>query len=274
MRRLPLLLLPGLLGMVGWLLSAAPPASSRAPAPSKPNTLRLPKVRPGEELFATLNKTVDYQGVDDIKVTLSEQLEQLAKVHRITFDVNEKAFTDAGCESVCKTEICNPNPLGPIKSNLATVLKRILARVPAKSGATWMIRRDHIEITTVAAQRAEIMGKDYPGPMLPLICVTADRRPLDELVAYLADQGERNVAIDPRVGDKAQAPITAYLVNKPLDAALFLVADMAGLAFVQIDNTFYITTPERAVSMKAGWKVHRPTAPAAMTVKPEEKVKK
>jgi hypothetical protein len=274
MRRLPLLLLLGLLGMVGWLLSAAPPASSRAPAPSKPNTLRLPKVRPGEDVAITLNKVVDWQGIDDIKVTLPEALEQLAKVHRVTFDINEKAFTDAGCDSVWKTEICNPNPLPPIKSSLAAVLKRILTRVPVKCGATWMVRRDHIEITTGAAQRAEIMGKDYTGPMSPLVCVTADKRPLDELVAYLADQGERNVAIDPRVGDKAQAPITMYLINKPLDSALFLAADMAGLSFVQIDNTFYITTPDRAVTMKADWKVHRPAAPAAMTVKREENVKK
>lgn len=273
MRRLSLLLLVGSLGLAGWLLAAAPPASSYAPAPSKPNTLRVPRIRPGEELFTKLNTVVDWQGIDDIKVSLSEALEQIAKVHRITFAINEKAFKYEMVNDVAKEEIANSNPLPPMKSSLASVLKRILSRVAVTSGATWIVRRDHIEITTGAAQREEIMGKDYTGPMPPLVCVTADRRPLDELVAYLGDQGERNVVIDPRVGDKAQAPITMYLINKPLDAALFLAADTAGLAFVQIDNTFYITTPERAVSIKADWKTHRPAAPTA-AAKREESEKK
>jgi hypothetical protein len=274
MRRVSLLLLFGSLGLVGWLLCAVPPASSRAPAPpGKPNTLRLPRIRPGEDVAALLNKSVDWQGIDDPKTTVIEALDQLARVHRTTFDINEKAFREDKVDAVAKVEIANPNPLPGVKSSLGTVLKRILARVPAKSGTTWMIRRDHIEITTGAAVRTEIMGKDYTGPVLPLICMTADKKPLDEVVAYLADQAERNVAIDPRVGDKAQAPITAYLVNKPLDSALFLVADMAGLAFVRIDNTFYITTTDRAVSMKADWKAHRPTE-APRTTKTEAAEKK
>jgi hypothetical protein len=270
MRRVTLLLLFGSLGLVGWLLSAAPPASSRAPAPpGKPNTLRLPRIRPGEELAAKLSKDVDWAGIDDPKTTLIEALDQLAKVHRLTFDINEKAFKEDKVDDVAKVEIANPNSLPGVKSSLGMVLKRILARVPAKSGATWMIRRDVIEITTGAAMRAEIMGNDYTGPILPLVCMTADKKPLDEVVAYLADQGERNVAIDPRVGEKAQAPITAYLVNEPLDSALFLVADMAGLSFVRIDNTFYITTTDRAVSMKADWKGHRPAEAPRATGKTE-----
>ena len=36
---------------------------------------------------------------------------------------------------------------------LRSVLKRIVGRVPAKSGATWLVREDHVEITTVAAAR-------------------------------------------------------------------------------------------------------------------------
>jgi hypothetical protein len=275
MRRVTLLLLFGSLGLAGWLLSAAPSASSRAPAPpGKPNTLRLPRIRPGEELASKLSKDVDWAGIDDPKTTLIEALDQFAKVHQVTFDINEKAFKDDKVDAIVKVEIANPNPLPGVKSSLGMVLKRILARVPAKSGATWMIRRDHIEITTGAAVRAEVMGKDYIGPMLPLVCMTADRKPLDEVVAYLADQGERNVAIDPRVGEKAQAPITAYLVNKPLDSALFLVADMAGLSFVRIDNTYYITTTDRAASMKADWKAHRPSEAAPATVKSEAAGKK
>src|SRR5579859_3154911 len=107
MRRVSLLLLFGSLGLLGWLLSAAPPASSRAPMPSKPNTVRLPRIRPGEDLAAALNKIIDYGGIDDPKTTLGEALEQLGNVHRITFDVKEKAFKDAHFDEPCKTEIAN-----------------------------------------------------------------------------------------------------------------------------------------------------------------------
>jgi hypothetical protein len=250
MRRVSLLLLVGSLGLVGWLLAAAPPTASVATAPSKFTTLRFPCIRPGEDLVAALNRTIDWPGIDDYKTSLDEAFGLLARMCRVNFEMNEKAFTEAGCDTVYKTEIANLHPLIPMKATLATVLKQVLGRLPAKPGATWLVRRNCIEITTYDAVRAEIMGKDYSGPMLPLVCVSADRKPLDEVVAYLADQGERNVTIDPRVGDRTQAPITTYLINKPLDSALFLVADMAGLSFVQIDNTFYITTSDRAKSMK------------------------
>jgi hypothetical protein len=237
--------------------------------------LRLPKIRPGEEVAAKLNKIIDWQGIDDVKVTLQEALDAIAKMERLTFDIKVGAL-DETVDYIAKTEIANPNPLLPMKTSVATILKRILARVPAQSGATWLIRRDHIEITTVDAQRAEIMGKDYTGPMPPLVYLTADKKPLDEVLAHLADQGERNIAIDPRVGDRVQAPITTYLINKPIDAAVYLVADMARLSFVRIDNTYYITSPDRAAAMKAEWKAHRPAAPAPATIpaRREEKVTK
>jgi hypothetical protein len=36
---------------------------------------------------------------------------------------------------------------------------------------------------------------------------------------------------------------------------------MAELSFVQLDNSFYATTPDRAVKVKAAWKERRATAP-------------
>jgi hypothetical protein len=270
LRRFTPLFLVGFLGVVSWLMSAAPPAISHAPVPGKANTLRVPTIRPGEELADKLRKVVDWGGADDPKFTLQDILEQLGKVYHITFYVNEKAFQDEKCTEVLKLEIANPYLL-PLRASLAFVLKRILSRVDVKSGATYLIRSNLIEITTGDALRAEIWGRDYTGPRLPLICITADRKPLDEVVAFLAEQGERNIAIDPRVGDKAQAPISTYMINKPLDSALFLVADMAGLAYVQIDNTYYLTTPDRVASMKENWKTHRPVSSAPKKSEAPEK---
>src|SRR5947207_16000283 len=116
MRRVTLLLLFGSLGLVGCLLSAAPPASSRAPAPpGRPNTLRLPRVRPGEKLAAKLNDKADWQGINDPKTTLFEALDQLAKWHEITFDINETAFKEDKVDDVVTFEIAKSNPLPAVK---------------------------------------------------------------------------------------------------------------------------------------------------------------
>src|SRR5262249_11680225 len=63
--------------------------------PERPG-LRLPALQPGEHMAAQVRKVVDFQGLDDPKTTLIEALDQLAKVHRITFDVNERAFKAEG----------------------------------------------------------------------------------------------------------------------------------------------------------------------------------
>src|SRR5262249_51766019 len=56
----------------------------------------------------------------------------------------------------------DPNPIPPMKTTLATVLKKILARVPVPSGATYLIRRDVIEITTGQFATAEKAVRVYP----------------------------------------------------------------------------------------------------------------
>jgi hypothetical protein len=114
------------------------------------------------ELRDTLNKPVDWAGIDDPKTTLIEALDQLAKVHRVTFDINERAFKYEMLNDVAKTEIANPNPLPGVKSTFGTVLKRILARVPVPSGATYLLRRDVIEITTGQFASAEKAVRVYP----------------------------------------------------------------------------------------------------------------
>src|SRR5262249_30697711 len=158
----------------------------------------------------------------------------LSKVHRVTFCVNERAFQAEDFKDVLKAEIANPNAMPPMKAKLSMVLQKILDRVKVKSGAAFFIRRDQVEITTTAAQCAELRLVKI-GPMPPLVHLTADRKPLDEALAIVADQAAVNVAFDPRVSDKATTPVTVHMMNTPIDAALFLLADMAELTFVRIE---------------------------------------
>lgn len=182
---------------------------------------------------------------------MSEVLEQLTKKLDVPFEVNEVAFKYEGIQDVGKGEIANP-VIPPMKNfRLATVLRKILARVPSPSGATFLVRRDVIEITTNQFANAEIFGEAYQGPRMPLVNATFEGRPLHEALKELADQTDTSVLIDTRAGEQSKEPVAGKFANVPLDTAVRLLADMADLRPVHLDNVLYVTTKENAAALEA-----------------------
>jgi tetratricopeptide (TPR) repeat protein len=116
----------------------------------------------GIELQQLLSKPVKFPGLDDPKITLSEALEVLAKRYNLSFDINDKAFKFENVMDVAKTEVATPNAIPEMHTTLSTVLRKILARIPVPSGATYIIRRDVIEITTGTFAGAEKTVRVYP----------------------------------------------------------------------------------------------------------------
>ncbi|MHB1425055.1 MAG: hypothetical protein ACYC3I_17935 [Gemmataceae bacterium] len=116
----------------------------------------------GIELRNKLGETVDYQGLEDPRATLSDTLDQLSKRYNLTFDINDKAFEMDQLPDVGKTPIAEKSPIPPMRSQLSTILRKILKRVPAPSGTTYLIRRDVIEITTGTFAGAEKAVRVYP----------------------------------------------------------------------------------------------------------------
>lgn len=115
------------------------------------------------ELKNTLLKQVRWPGLKDGDFKLSEVLEQLSRVYNLEFDINEKAFAADGVMDVNAQIVASADkPLPPVNGSVGTVLKKILARIPAGSTATFMIRRESIEITTGAASIAEKVVRIYP----------------------------------------------------------------------------------------------------------------
>jgi hypothetical protein len=241
-----------LLGLLAWSWAAAPAPQPAAPAPQPPGA--------SDPWQAKLCRRVKFGGFDDPKITLMEALKQLAKRYDLTFDLNEKAFAEAPDDlpDVLKTPIADKTPIPEGNVSLGTVLKRVLARVPAQSTATFLIRRDCVEITTGKALRREVWGEDYRGPRLPLVHVTLDRRPLEEALKELAEQSDFNIVLDAGVGEKARTPVTARLRNTPLDRAVCLLADMAELRPVHLHNVLSVTTAAKADALEARLKKQAP----------------
>jgi hypothetical protein len=202
-------------------------------------------------LIDALNKTVRFGGFDDPKMVLVEALDQLSMRYGLSFSVNEKAFKFEMVPEVLKTEIAQPNPIPEMNATLAAVLRTILARVPAPSGATFLVRPDSIEITTDQALREEVWGPNYRGPWLPLVYVRFEEVPLREALRQLARQTHTNIVLDTSVGPRARVPVTARLRNTPLEVALRLLANMAELQAVQVGNVVYVTTPRKAAPLQA-----------------------
>jgi hypothetical protein len=196
----------------------------------------------GQELSRVLCKPVHYPGIDDPKATFGECLEQLAKRYNLSFDINARAFEKAHIEEIRKARTTAQQPLPEMHARLGTVLKKILSRV--SPSATYIVREGFIEITTVHAMRKEFFADRPHGPLPPLATGNFDKVPLETALKELTHFG--NIVLDTRATKEGQIPVTADLVNVPLDTAVRMLADTAELKVVPLDNVLYVTSKDNA----------------------------
>lgn len=83
----------------------------------------------------------------------------------------------------------------------------------------------------------------------------------------LANRTGANIVLDVRTKEKGKSPINANLQQVPLETAVRMLADMADLKAIVLDNALYVTTEENAKKLV---KEHRERASGAvMTVDAE-----
>jgi hypothetical protein len=228
------------------------------------------------ELRHKLSEPVNYGGIEDARASLNDALDDLCRRYGLTFDINEKAFEMDNVKDLGRVLIAEKGgPLPALRNTaLKRILRKILERVPADSGATYLIRNDVIEITTVEAIRKEFFA-DRPettGPLPPLVSGAFDKVPLEAALKELNHFG--NVVLDARTGKQAEAPVSADFSNVPLDTAVCLFADMAGLKAVQRDNVIYVTSKDNAQALMKEQEKLRPKAENDKKIKPDAKEEK
>jgi hypothetical protein len=235
-------------GLFSLACTALPrPASTVAPS------------RGPETLVDKLNRVGDFEKIDDWEMNLQEALDQLSREHNISFKINHEAFAYEGYKDVEGTLIAEPKPQPALKqARLCTRLQALLDRIPLPSGVVYMIRADHIEITSKRFQNVEVWGEHYSGPHLPLVSARFERRPLREALQELANQAQFNLLLDERAAERTRRPVTATLLHVPLDTALTLLASMADLHVIQRDSVFYVTTRESAEALERRFSLARP----------------
>jgi hypothetical protein len=154
--------------------NSAPPTTFVAS--KHPSRLPIEWTRyPSSEMWESkLKQIINYGGVDDPRITLDEELENLAKQYGLKFKIDDVAFKCENIVEVGKTEIASPAPIPKMNVSIAEVIQTILKRIPAPSGACYQIRNDHILITTPYFQRVTVE-------------TTVESLPLWEFLDYLSD---------------------------------------------------------------------------------------
>ena len=224
----------------------------QAPAPANPKTDPQPaqaKVANRlKEIVDRMPKPVEFPGFDDPKMTLQDALEFFNDRTGLSFHVDEAAFKEAGYadKSVLLEPIATP-PIPQMRDvRLTAALRKVLSRIqtPAGQEATYLIRPDHVEITTRKKARSEAFREGTRD--VPLVDAAFEKRPLGEALAELAASYGLNLVIDTRVEEKTKTTVSATLLNAPVDTAIRVLADMADLQPAFLDNVIYLTTKENA----------------------------
>lgn len=228
----------GFAGSEVGLLGHRTNATTAAPAPAKQDS----DIQRWREKLDTF---VDYPGIDDARATLTDALDHVSKRYGINFDIIDPAFhaldPKIDVPRICVAE----KPIPARRARLKTILQTILARLPAKLTVLYIIRNDHIDITTETAVRAEL-GIPANRPMLPLVWETLTNTPINVAFQRLAHQSGYNVVVDPRIANTTQTPATLELNNVPVDTAVRLLANIAGQSVVRLDNVLFVTTADNA----------------------------
>lgn len=190
------------------------------------------------------------KGIDS-GTPLKDAIEFLSDRYDLTMLIDSKAFEAIGAMKVEEQPVQLPKMVGV---SMKTVLRLLLGQIKGDGGhhGTFVIQDGLLFITTTAHV---FQGDTADATLLPIATPTIDAdtsgKPLVVVLRDIADHSGVNILIDSRVGDKARRPVTATLQHVPVDTAVRLLADMAGLRSVAMDNVLYVTTPENAKELQA-----------------------
>ena len=208
--------------VIALLVCAVPASADERPTQEKPVSLTPREVLRRLRSFVTLEKGIDPN------TPLKDALEFLAERWEMNIVINTTAFRDNGIPELEAQPVRLPKLIGVRAS---TILRMVLSQV----NATMLVTPDFIEVIP-----ASTTG-------LPLVHASFEDRSLDEILHELSERTDYTVALDAhKTGEKAKVKLTANFKRVPLDTAVRLLADMAGLKMVTAEKALYVTDKANA----------------------------
>jgi hypothetical protein len=83
------------------------------------------------------------------------------------------------------------------------------------------------------------------------VSMNLDQVQVATVLKQLAKDTATNLVLDPRKAKEAQVPLSLQLDDVPLETAVRLVAEVAGLKPVRMGNVIFVTTKDRATELRA-----------------------
>lgn len=168
---------------------------------------------------------------------LEEVLGHISQRYGLTILIDEDAFKDDfQIIEVGKMPAKLPKMVEvPASTVLRLLVKQIQGGFQVRDGILYVVPKERM-LSGLLAQ-------------LP-VDATFDRRPLHEALQELSDLSGTSILVDPRLASVAKAPVTASLNNVPLETAVRMLADMADLKPVLLDNALYVTTKDNAKALR------------------------
>jgi hypothetical protein len=135
-------------------------------------------------------------------------------------------------------------------------LRAALMKLLRKHDLTHVLVGDTVLITTSSKAADRQLGQT--------VSVNVPTEPFRDELKRLARQTGANLVLDPRMSKEGQTRVTLRLDEVPLDTAVELLADQAGLRAVRLNNVLYVTSEERAAKLRKppaaasvpGWRIY------------------
>jgi hypothetical protein len=195
------------------------------------------------ELLQWMEEPLDvtpYQSATTFKEVLERFTRAFAaKGKDLPLFVDVAAFRDANPDAADIYDTRVKFPPRPRRMKFETALRFAVSRLPTNNG-TFVVRRGCVEVTTLdSASPARLLAER--------VTAAFTKRPLAEALEELSDLTGATIILDPRVGEKAQTPVTARFRNTiSLEGAVRLLAEMSGLQVrVEEENVLFITSKRK-----------------------------
>jgi hypothetical protein len=133
-------------------------------------------------------------------------------------------------------------------------LETVLCSLCGQVQGAFLIKSDHIQITSPYRANIEVRQKSFQSPDIEddnqhwatLVHVKIKNKPLEEALDEIEIRTGVTILLAPQVGENAKTMVSAKFLNTPIDNAVSLLAEMADLKMVRKGNAYLVTTPERA----------------------------
>ena len=209
-----------------------------------------PRAKRAQEIRNRLAAPITLERGIEANTPFKDAMESLSDQTGVQIIINETAFKQdpPQIDSVSDQTVRLPKIVGV---KFSTVLRLLADQV---NGA-YRVCGDHIEITTRARIWPHLgLPWDALRVYAPIVDAEFRNHELSAALQELADETGTNIILDARSPEKGKSPITATFNGVPIDTAVELIANMAGLKSTVRDGAFYVTSPENAKRLDAEYR--------------------